>query len=175
MVWLGKLRVKRIKEALISKPYVFIFVFSFLFYVGLNVFLNRIYITLPGMIDFKTLWFVIPYITFNFLIVPFLVGLTVSLSVKRFKELKLMNGSKAGSGSFLGSLGVIGGIIGGACPACIAGFLPAILGVFGVAGFSLYVLPFKGLEVQLLSSALLIWAVLLLSKEPTCKVKFKKN
>lgn len=165
---LGKARVNRIKKSLVKKPFVFYFVFAFIFYIGLNVLVNRLDLTLPDLLRSGNWLFLIPYVSFNFLIVPFLIGLTVNLSIMRFKELGF---SKKGSGSFLGSLGVLGGILSGACPACIAGLLPAILGIFGVAGFSLSALPLMGLEIQVLSSGLLVWAILLLSKDPTCKIK----
>src|SRR3989344_5794789 len=72
-------------------------------------------------------------------------------------------------------LGVVGGLVGGACPGCIAGFLPAMLGLFGVVGFSLYNLPFRGLEIQVLSIVLLIIGSLLLSRDLTCKIPKKSK
>lgn len=166
MAW-DKLRVQRIKSAILKKPFLFYFILIFVFYIFLNVFINKIHITFYTLIHSMNWLFVIPYLLFNFIIVPFLVALTVNLSIMRFKELGI---SRKGSGSFLGSLGAFGGLLGGACPACIAGLFPAFLGLFGVVGFSLNVLPLMGLEIQILSSGLLTWSILLLSKEPVCKI-----
>lgn len=170
-----KLQIERIKKAVLKKPFAIYFVFIFLFYIFLNILLNELDLTVPTIITSKNWLFVIPYLAFNFLIVPFLVALTINLSIMRFREIKLMNNAKevnknSGKTNILGGLGIFGGILGGACPACIAGFLPAFLGIFGIAGFSLNALPLKGLEIQMLSTGLLIWAIALLSKEPSCKI-----
>jgi hypothetical protein len=172
---LDKFKRDKIKKALLNKPYVFYFVFIFLFYIFLNVLVNQIHVTFYTLTHSRNFLFMIPYFLFNFLIVPGLVGLTVNLSIIRFKQLKELKNSKSSGDSVLGAVGVFGGILGGACPACIGGFLPAILGLIGVGGFSLSALPLDGLEIQILSSALLIWAILLLSKEPVCKVKVKND
>jgi hypothetical protein len=170
----SKMQFKRIKNALCVKPFIFYFILFFISYIGLNFWINELGITIPTLLRSHNWIFVIPYIAFNFIIVPFLVALTINLSIMRFRELKIMR-SGTGGGSFLGGLGILGGVLGGACPACIAGFLPAFLGIFGIVGFSLNSLPLKGLEIQFLSSLLLFWAIWLLSREPVCKVKIKKN
>jgi len=162
-------RVQRIKDAITKKPYVFFFIVIFLAYVALNVWVNQVYVTIP-VLGSLVWWFLIPFLLFNFLIVPFLVALTVNLSITKFKELRLVNSvknNKASSSSAF--IGIFTGVFGGACPGCFAGLFPAVLGLFGIAA-TLNILPLYGLEIQLLSSALLITAIILLTRDTVCKI-----
>jgi len=159
-------RLKRIKKALFTRPYVFYFVFIFIGYLGLNVWVNQLYISFSTLTNLAT-WFFIPFIFFTFLLVPLLVALTVNLSIIRFKETGF--GKREGSAT---SVGVFAGILGGACPGCLVGLFPAFLGVFGVTG-SLSILPLYGLEIQLFSVALMGFAIFLLTKDVVCEVPEK--
>jgi len=62
------------------------------------------------------------------------------------------------------------GVLGGACPGCIVGLFPAVLGIFGGAAAGLDILPFNGLELQVGSAALLIMSVWFLSKPAVCRM-----
>ena len=161
-------RLERIRKAVFEKPYVFSFVFIFLAYLGFNIWVNQLYVSFATLNDLAT-WFLIPFVLFTFLIVPLLAALTINLSIIRFKEAGF--GSKEGGAT---SIGVFAGVLGGACPGCLVGLFPAVLGLFGIAGTSLSVLPLKGLEIQFLSSALLIFAVFLLTSDVVCKVPLAK-
>ncbi len=163
---MNKERVERIKKAIFKKPYVFYFIGIFLAYITINLIVNQLYVTLDVFTSL-VLWFRIPFLFFNFLAIPFLVALTINLSILRFNE--------AGFGKHTGAagFGIFGGIIGGACPGCFVGLFPAFLGIFGVTA-SLSVLPLYGLELQLLSAALLTSAVFLLTKDIVCEVPIKK-
>lgn len=160
-------RLERIKKAVFKKPYVFYFIFVFLSYIGLNVWVNQLYVSFSTLNDLAT-WFLIPFVFFTFLIVPLLAALTINLSIIRFKEAGF--GKREGSAT---SVGVFAGVLGGACPGCLVGLFPAVLGLFGIAGISLSVLPLYGLEIQFLSSALLIFAVFLLTSDVVCKIPIK--
>ena len=164
---MSKNRKERIKTAIMKRPHVFYFIGIFLAYIALNLIINKFYETTN---IFKTfvLWFIIPFLFFNFLLIPFLVAFTINLSVLRFKE--------AGFGSHTGAtgFGIFGGILGGACPGCFVGLFPAFLGLFGVTA-SLSVLPLYGLELQILSAALLITAVIFLTRDIVCEVPLSEQ
>ena len=166
---LNKRRIERIKRGITEKPYLFYFIGIFLVYIALNLGVNQIYVNLPILTSYAT-WFLIPFVSLNFLLVPFLVALTVNLSVIKFKEMRSV--SSKSSGGF-GFVGVFGGILGGACPGCFVGLFPAALGLFGITA-SLSVLPLFGLEIQFLSAAFLITAIILLTRDTVCKVPIKK-
>ena len=161
-------RLERMKKAVFEKPYVFYFIFIFLAYIGLNVWVNQLYVSFSTLTNLAT-WFFIPFVLFTFLIVPLLAALTINLSIIRFKEAGF--GRREGGAT---SVGVFVGVLGGACPGCLVGLFPDVLGLFGIAGTSLSVLPLYGLEIQFISSALLIFAVILLTSDVVCKVPVKK-
>jgi len=162
-------RIRKIKQAISGRPYVFYFIIIFLLYIIINILINQTYITFGVFFSIYRPSFYIPYIIFN-LVVAFLVPLNINLIIIKVKEISLVSGAEGFS-----ILGVIGGLIGGACPGCIAGLLPSISGILGVAGFSLYNLPFHGLEIQVLSIVLLIIGALLLSRDLTCKIPKNKK
>ena len=167
-------RLERIKKAIFKKPFVFYFIFIFLAYVGLNLFINKLYISLSTLTNLA-LWFLIPFVFFTFLLVPFLVALTINLSIIRFKEAS--PGSKIKgkeSGLAPTGVGVFAGVLGGACPGCFVGLFPAVLGFFGITA-SLSILPFYGLEIQFLSAAFLIFAIFLLTKDLVCEIPVKRK
>ncbi len=163
----NKERIQRVKDALFKKPYIFYFIFIFLVYIGLNIWINQTYSILPVLGGFSKV-FLIPYLLFSFLIIPFLVALTINLTIIKFKEASLIGG-KDGGFTFLG---VFGGIFGGACPGCFVGLFPAFLGLFGITA-SLSILPLYGLEIQMISIALLIVAVIFLTRDVVCEVPIK--
>ena len=162
---MNKRRFQRIKRAILEKPYIFYFVSIFLIYIALNLFINKVYITLPILTSYAT-WFFIPFVVLNFLLVPFLVALTLNLSIIKFKEMRPVS-SKGGGG--FGFVGVFGGILGGACPGCFVGLFPAVLGLFGITA-TLAILPLYGLEIQAASVGLLAVAVILLTRDTVCKI-----
>ena len=164
-----KRRLERIKEASLKRPYIFYFILIFIFYLILNLIVNKTYSTVI-VLNSLALWFRIPYTLFNFLIIPALVALTINLSILKFKELKVIRAKEEGA-TFLG---VFGGVLGGACPGCFVGLFPAVLGLFGVTA-SLRVLPLFGLEIQMASIVLLIVAIFYLTRDTVCKVDFSKS
>ena len=166
---MNKRRFEIIKKATIKKPYIFYFILMFLIYIAINIFVNKLYISLSVLKGFA-LWFLISFLFFNFLLVPFLVALTINLSILRLKEAGLLFGKEGGA---IG-MGVFSGILGGACPGCFVGLFPAVLGIFGITA-TLSFLPFYGLEIQLLSVILLLVAANFLTKDIVCKVPLEKS
>lgn len=163
---MNKKSFEKIKKASLSKPYIFYFILVFIIYIVINIFVNKLYIGLSILKGF-VLWFLVPFLFFNFLLVPFLVALTINLSILRFKE--------AGFGKHTGvaGFGVFSGVIGGACPGCFVGLFPAVLGLFGVTA-TLSIFPLYGLEIQILSVAFLLIAINLLTRDIVCKIPTKK-
>ena len=161
-----KERIKRIKKAITKKPYVFYFIGIFLLYIAINLIVNKLYVNL-NVFTSLVLWFRIPFLLFNFLIIPFLVALTINLSILRFKE------AGFGKHTSASGLGVFAGVLGGACPGCFVGLFPALLGLFGISA-SLSVLPLFGLEIQIFSAGFLIIAIHLLTKKIVCEIPLKK-
>src|SRR3989344_5535839 len=162
-------RIRRIKQAIFERPYVFYFIVIFLFYILVDIFVNQLYVTgLDVLFEFRKS-FLIPFFLLN-IFVSLLVPLTINLSIIKFKELKDIN--SAGSGA--GFLGIFGGLIGGACPGCFAGLFPAFVGLFGITA-SLSVLPFYGLEIIVGSIVLLVISIWFLTNETTCKIPRMKK
>jgi len=125
-----KRRLGRIRDVTLRRPYIFSFIIIFFAYIGLNLWINQVYVVLPTLTSYAV-WFLIPFVFFNFLLVPALVALTINLSVVKFKELKEVQSGRKGQGKTGGfaALGVFGGILGGACPGCFVGLFPAVKGL----------------------------------------------
>ncbi len=164
---LNQRRIQRLKNASLRKPYIFSFIIIFLIYIGINLWINQTYTSLGVLTSYAT-WFWIPTILFTFLLIPFLVALTINLTIIKFKEMKTVKGSG------FTVTGMFGGILSGACPGCFVGLFPAFLGLFGITA-SLSILPLYGLEIQMVSVVLLILAIILLTKDVICEVPIKKN
>jgi len=168
---LNIVRKQKLKDALSKKPYIFVFISTFIIYILLNLWINQVLVT--NIFSSLATWFLVPFFLLNFLIVPFLVGLTISLVVMKFKDASFVAKRKAKGGGTFALIGTFFGVLGGACPGCFVGLFPAVLGIFGVTA-TLSVLPLFGLEIQIFSSILLIVAIMLLTRETVCKVDFKK-
>lgn len=157
-------RGERIKNAIFKWPYFLIFVISSFLYVLFSLYVNDSFLIFRHLGTLNKI-----YATFFvgfFIVVALLFSLTLNLAITRFRELGSVS-SKEGGVAFFGT---IGGILGGSCPACIAGFFPAIVGFFGLS-FGLTDLPLLGLEIQIISVILFGISIWLLSNEPVCKVK----
>src|SRR3989344_5045370 len=162
-----KKRLGRIKEVIITRPYIYSIFLVFFGYLTLNVIVNQVYITAPTLLT-NNLKIIIPYLIFT-IFIAFLVALNVNLTIKKFKDLKQINKE-----SGLTFIGIFGGVLGGACPSCFVGLFPAFLGVFGITA-SLSTLPFFGIEILVGSIIFLIIAVILLTKDNVCKIKNNSN
>jgi hypothetical protein len=155
-------RFSKIKKVIVTKPYVYYFIFIFLLFIFLNVVINKVYLT-SGVL-FDNLLYGVPFVVFNLLIAS-LVAININLMILRFRDLKSVNGSEKGLTGF----GVFMGVLGGACPGCFVGLFPAFLGLFGVSA-SLSILPLYGIEIQMVSALLLVGSAYLLTDDPTCKI-----
>lgn len=156
---------KRIRRAIYDRPYSGYFGLIFILFFAFNIFVNQslaLYLS-PGSLR---LWFAIAFFGMNFLISG-LVALNINLIIIRYKEV----GGVSVKGGGVSSLGVIGGILGGSCPACFAGVFPALMGALGVA-VDFRAFPLHGLEMQIVAVALLVVSIRMFIRDPVCKVKF---
>ena len=157
------MRKDRIKAVFIKKPYIYITIVSFLVYLVINALVNDWHIFISGI--FEIYWYIAyPYVIFS-IVIAIMVAVSISLGYMRLKELQRMSGA-----SGLSLVGAFFGVITGACPGCLVGILPAVVGLFG-GTLSLSQLPLFGIEIQILTISILIFAIYYLTKENTCKVK----
>ncbi len=161
------MRLEKIKSLLKQKTYFKIFLFMFIIYLFLAAFLINYF-----FLGFELFFQKASYAFFNILatlILGFLFGINLALTVYRFKEVKKYN-NESGTGVFVSSLSLFGA----GCPVCSFTVLSLLIPSIGTA-FSLSILPFKGLEVQLVGIILLLISINLLTKENVCKIKLIKK
>lgn len=161
-------KLKRIKEGIFKRKITFVLVF--LGYITLNSYLNKTYITLPEILKGFGSAFSIFYVLINLVIVPTLVATTIVLAIDKIKELKAISAGKKS----IPIIAMTATLLGGACPGCFAGLFPAFIGLFGSA-LTLNNLPFYGLEIQVISSIILVISINYLVRDTICKVNYKKN
>lgn len=160
-------RAKKIKQMIFTRPYIYSFVITFILYLTINFLVNDLSKTVLVLFNFN-LNIVIPLLILNLLIAS-LIGININLIWLKFKEYRKIN--KEQGLTFLGSFI---GLLGGACPGCFVGLFPAFLGLFGVTA-SLSILPFYGLELQVISAVILIISIIFLTNEYVCKIQVRKN
>ena len=100
------------------------------------------------------------YAFFNILvtlILGFLLGINLALIVYRFKEIKKYN-NESGAGLFSSAISLFGA----GCPVCSFTILSLIIPGFSSV-FSLAILPFKGLEIQLIAILALLLSIFYLT------------
>ena len=141
-----------------KKPYLYWFFAIFIFYLVLNIFISGFNKTIPLIIIYAS--------TINLLklgvslaltlIIGFLVSLNTIYVYILYKERK-----QCKDGKTLAAAGTVGGLIVGVCPLCVTGLFPLLLGLIGVS-FSFASLPFQGIEVQVLVTAVLLFSIRML-------------
>lgn len=143
-----------------QRPYLFWTLGIFLLYLLLAILLSGFYDTFQHILLYAN--------TVNWLklSLSLLFSLTIGALVA-INVVYLFLLSKArracGSGKTLTSVGTAAGLITGICPLCVTGLIPLLFGFFGIS-FSLGILPFQGLEVQMLTIVMLGFSLYLLRK-----------
>ena len=155
-----------IKSVLSNKPYFILFSLFLIGYFSLNLFINQFYEILPFFLSYN-LVFVIPYFLLTTLIG---IGVALNLTIVIYK-LRQILGMKKEMG--MTAFGAVGGMLGGACPGCFVGLLPALAGVFGLT-VTLSSLPFLGFEIQIPTFLLVAATLFFVAKPLTCNVEVKK-
>ena len=95
----------------------------------------------------------------SFVIISVLFGIYLSVFIYRFKLIKLMKEKKGTSIGFIGYLGLIAGVFGAGCPTC-GSVVFALVG----APLALMYLPFRGLELRVLSILILLVSIYFLTR-----------
>src|SRR3989344_2486293 len=158
------MRLQKIKSILKQKSYFRLSLISSLLYLIFSTYL--IYYFFNGFYLFFN-YSIRYYPSLNILftiILSFLFGINLSLIIFRFKEIKKYN-NESGTGIFTSVLSLFSA----GCPVCSFTILSFLIPGLS-ATFSLAILPFKGLEIQLLGIALLLIGIFILTKENVCKV-----
>ncbi len=158
-----KNRFDTVYRTTLKRPYVFSFFIIIILYLAINIFVNDTFITAPLLFSNYPI-FSLFFILFGVLVAA-LVAANINLMYVKIRALE-----RLGKGSGLTALGAFGGLLGGACPACFVGLLPASLGLVGVA-VSLGDLPLYGLEIQIVSAIVLGVSLFLLTSANTCSIK----
>lgn len=163
------MNLKNIKKSLQilwnNKPYLFLAVA-----VALGSgYLLYIFSSISMLMYMNSILYIVSSLGMSILI-ALLFGINVSLIVYKFNLSKKI-GLKEDSSSILG---VAGGALGSGCPVCGA----TLLGFLGVSG-GLAILPFKGLELKILSLGLLLFSTYKVSESifdcKKCKIKRGKK
>ncbi len=171
--------ITNIKKIFVQKRYfLFLFSISLIFFL-LNVVINNIRIIgimfsegfLNGMIflgriiiGFKETILVSTFIFV--IIISLLIGLLFTVMIYRVSSIRKINGQ-------IGVFGAIGIFLGLFIPGCVACSVGA-LGFLGITGSIIGILPLKGLELQILSIALLVFGIIYFSKtmSNSCSVNY---
>ncbi len=161
-------RLKRLKEANLTRRGVLVFLVTFFSYLSLTLYLNSSFADVLFLLSFSPIH--TGFMIFLNVVVATFLGLIINLIIFRYKEGKSLR-SQAG----LPSVGVVFGLIGGVCHVCFAGVLPVLLAFFGVS-FSLVNLPLLGMELLILAVLLLGSSLFYLTKSNySCEVKKRKH
>jgi len=132
---------------LLRRPYVFWVLGIFVAYMALNVTLSQFYITVRFMHYYaQTLnWPELVLSALFSIAIGALIAMNAALGYIRMRE----RGPAVKEGA-LACAGTFAGLSTGVCSACVTGFAPVVLSALGLtAGF--VGLPFKGIEIQVLT------------------------
>lgn len=110
----------------------------------------------------------VPFSIFTILL-SIAFGVAATLFVVKVREIRLKSAGFGLTGILLGGLAA-------GCPGCYFGLFPIFLSLFGISA-TLAILPFNGLELQILGTVALGFSILTLAKESdvACEVPKKKK
>ena len=156
------MRINKIKFLIQQKTYFKIFLITFILYLILSILIINYF-----FLGFKLFFQKTSYAYFNLLftlILAFLFGINLSLTIYRFKEIKKYN-NESGTGIFTSILSLFSA----GCPVCSFTIISLIIPGL-TTSFSLAILPFKGLEIQVLGILLILLSIYFLTKDNVCKI-----
>jgi len=99
------------------------------------------------------------------IVIAALIGVSFALLFAKVQDIKEV---KTGSATSFG--GILAGLLAAGCPSCAVGVFPFVASLFGISA-TLASLPFGGIELQLLSVALLCVSIYFLTKPSVCPPK----
>ena len=138
-----------------SKPYVYATTGIFFTYLVVNIILSEFYLTISYIPYFASqiYWLEFGVALILALAIALLVSVNIVAMMVKYRENKTSQGVRASSCAT--AIGTLGGIATGVCPACVTGIIPFLFSSVGLsAGFVM--LPFRGLEIQAATLAILI-------------------
>lgn len=150
--------IKILKEVFSKRKYLLISVLTITLFYSLNILVLDYQATnrfrLLNLFSFHKLMTTSSLLTL--IIISILFGILVGLISYKTKILKQLSSNKIGA---IGSIGIFLGVLAPGCAACGVG-IAALLGLGAFFQF----LPFKGLEISLVSILLLTYSIYLISK-----------
>lgn len=151
------MKIKSIKIILKERKYFNIFLISFFLYLGLCVYLiYYFYNGFTQFLNYPVKYYPIASIIFSFTL-SFLFGINITLIIHDIKTK-----SKFGIFAIFTSFFTAG------CPLCSLSILSLLIPSLGLT-FLLVLLPFKGLEIQLLGILLLTLSIYITKENKICK------
>lgn len=165
-----KSRFSHIRAVLTErKNFLLFLLFSLLYVLGTVLLYTYIYNGNPTY--FYSHFHAVYTVSFTLLtiLISLLLGTLLTLVVAKVREVKAKSLG-------VGVAGVVFGALAMGCPGCIFGLFPLLLGVFGIGG-TLAILPFNGIEFQIITVILLCISIFLLAKETdlSCSLPKKKK
>lgn len=151
-------------SAIIRPGYRWLFPLWAAIFLLLNIYINQLHVIGFAVFGYNPV-IIVPYLIFT-LLNTILTGISINLIIMRFRAL----GFRSTGGGGLSALGTMGALITGACPGCIAGFLPVFIGIFGI-NVPVTDLPLFGIGLQAVSFLLLLLGIYLLTRPIVCKVE----
>ena len=136
-----------------KKPYIFLFIGTFLVYLLLLFILSDFGNTLFLALQYAETvsWEKLAFSVFLSLSIGFFVALNTCFAIREYAIRK-----QCKKGGALTGAGILAGLSIGICPLCVGGLLPLVLGILGIS-FSFGILPWQGLEIQLGVLAIMIF------------------
>jgi hypothetical protein len=94
-----------------------------------------------------------------------LFGISMALIIAKFREVRLKSAG-------LGLTGVLFGSLAAGCPGCFFGLFPFVLSFFGISA-TLAILPYNGIELQVVAALALCFSIVTLGKETeiVCRIE----
>lgn len=137
-------------------------------FAGINFYLNDLSVVWWGFLEYEYS-IKIPYIFFG-ISNALLIWLSINLLIDKMKELRNLRPWA----TIFSLVWTFIALLTWGCPWCIAGVFPLFVGLIWV-NTTLYSLPFKGVELQILSFLFLIIGIYFLSKDMSCWLKKHKK
>jgi len=163
-----KRRYDHILQILRERPYkTLVWPLSLIY--ALFVVIVYIYMYNGHPLDFFTSfprWYTITATTFH-VIITLLTGVAITLFIAKIHELRLKSAG-------VGITGLLFAALAAGCPGCFFGLFPIVMSFFGITA-TLAILPFNGLELQVVTICMLLLSVFFLAKETEVACELPKK
>lgn len=140
--------------------------FAFLYFLFNLATVLYIYENIGGFYASMRFSYTIPFTIFT-VILSLVFGIAAVLVLMKIREIRLKSAGLGLSGILLGGLAA-------GCPGCYFGLFPVVLSFFGISA-TLAILPFNGLELQVLGILALCISIITLAKETVIECEVPKT